>query len=366
MTRATMRTRAAVAFAANEPIRIVDVDLDPPRADEVLVRVRAVGVCRSDLHAWSDPTGLFPVVLGHEVAGTVAAVGPGVTHVRPGDPVVLNWLPYCGTCPTCRRHEPQLCPAPFASLFAGTLLDGTRRLRCGDRELYHYSLLSGFADHAVVPARACVPLPAGVPFPEASLLGCGVATGYGAATCAAKVAAGESVAVLGVGGVGLAAVQGARNAGAGRILAVDVQHASLDLARRLGAGETHDPAGAASVAASFDVVIDTTGSPAATRSGFAMLRPGGRLIVIGAYGADDLVLPARGFHRTGKTVKASFYGDIDPIAGLRELADLYLAGRLELDALITARRPLADVNDVFAAMQAGTAGPGRTVLVLDA
>lgn len=360
-----MRTTAAVAFAPGEPIRIVDVDLDPPRADEVLVRVRAVGVCRSDLHAWSDPAGLFPVVLGHEVAGTVADVGPGVDHVAPGDPVVLNWLPYCGTCPTCLRHEPQLCPAPFASLFAGTLLDGTRRMSCNGQPIYHYSLLSGFAGHTVVPARACVKLPAGVPFAEASILGCGVATGYGAAACAARVQAGESVAILGVGGVGLAAVQGARNCGAARIVAVDLHDANLALARALGATGTRRADSTAAVEPPPDVVIDTTGSTRAARRGFEMLRPGGRMIVIGAFGSDDFVLPARGFHRTGKTVKASFYGDIDPISGLRDLADLYLAGRLSLDTLVAARRPLADINDILAAMQAGSASAGRTVIVLD-
>jgi S-(hydroxymethyl)glutathione dehydrogenase/alcohol dehydrogenase len=229
--------------------------------------------------------------------------------------------------------------------------------------VYHYSLLSGFAEHTVVPARACVKLPSGVPFAEACILGCGVATGYGAAAYAARVRAGESVAVLGVGGVGLAAIQGARNCQAGRILAVDLQVANLELARQLGATDTRlakEP-----VDATYDVVIDTTGSVAAARGGFEMLCPGGRLIVIGAFDSDELVLPARGFHRTGKTVKASFYGDIDPIGGLRELADLRSAGRLALEPLIATRQRLADINAVLDAMQAGTCGPGRTVIVLD-
>ncbi len=360
-----MKTTAAVAFAPNQAMQLVEVDLDPPRSDEILVRVRAVGVCRSDLHAWCDPQGLFPTVLGHEVAGVVEEVGSDVDHVRPGDPVVLNWLPYCGACETCRRGEPQLCPAPFASLFAGTLLDGTRRLHHDGQSLYHYSLLSGFAEHAVVPARACVKLPPGVPFPEASILGCGVATGYGAAAFAARVQPGESVAVLGVGGVGLAAVQGARNCGAATIVAVDVQNANLALALALGATDARQAITVSQLEPTFDVVIDTTGSTTAARGGFEMLRPGGRLIIIGAFDADELVLPSRGFHRTGKTVKASFYGDIDPIGGLRQLAELYLQGRLQLEALITARRPLADINDILAAMQSGQASPGRTVVVFD-
>ena len=362
--RIEMKTKAAVVFAAGEPLRLVDIDLAPPRAQEVLVRVGAVGVCRSDLHAWRDPAGLFPVVLGHEVAGYVESVGADVDHVAAGDPVVLSWLPYCGVCATCRRGKPQLCPATFTSLFAGTLLDGTSRLSYDGRSLYHYSLLSGFAEHTVVPARACVKLPPGVPMDEACILGCGVATGYGAAVHAARVVAGEAVAVLGVGGVGLAAVQGARNRKAGRLLAVDMQAANLELARQLGASETRLAHEATALEAAFDVVIDTTGNVAATRRGFEMLSPGGRLIVIGAFDSDELVLPARGFHRTGKTVKASFYGDIDPINGLRELADLYVAGGLSLDACISGRARLEEVNDVLGAMQAGTCGPGRTVIVM--
>jgi S-(hydroxymethyl)glutathione dehydrogenase/alcohol dehydrogenase len=360
-----MKTTAAVAFAPGEPMQLVEVDLAPPGPHEVLVRVGAVGVCRSDLHSWCDPAGLFPVVLGHEVAGRVESVGAQVDHVAPGDAVVLSWLPYCGHCPTCLGGKRQLCPSVFASLFAGTLLDGTSRLSYGGRAVHHYSLLSGFAEHTVVPARACVKLPPGVSIAEACILGCGVATGYGAAACAARVAPGESVAVLGVGGVGLAAVQGARNCHAGRILAVDVQAANLELARTLGATETRLANEAAPAAAMYDVVIDTTGNVAATRGGFEMLCPGGRLIVIGAFESDELILPARGFHRTGKTVKASFYGDIDPIDGLRELAELRLAGRLELESSIAARRRLADVNDVLVAMQAGRCGPGRTVLIVD-
>lgn len=360
-----MKTTAAVVFAAAEPMRLVEVDLAPPGPQEVLVRVGAVGVCRSDLHAWRDPHGLFPVVLGHEVAGHVERVGPEVEHVVAGDPVVLSWLPYCGVCPTCQRGKPQLCPATFKSLFDGTLLDGTSRLSYGGQSLYHYSLLSGFAEHTVVPARACVKLPTGIPLDEACILGCGVATGYGAAVCAAQVSPGESVAVLGVGGVGLAAVQGARNAQAGRVLAVDMQPANLQLALLLGATETRLANDPAPFDAAFDAVIDTTGNVAATRLGFEMLRPGGRLIVIGAFESDELVLPARGFHRTGKTVKASFYGDIDPIAGLRDLADLYVAGRLTLAACISARGRLADLNDMLGAMHAGTCGPGRAVVVID-
>jgi len=360
-----MKTKAAVAFAPAEPIRIVDVELALPGPCEVLVRVGAVGVCRSDLHAWRDPGGLFPVVLGHEVAGYVERVGAEVDHVVAGDRVVLSWLPYCGHCPTCRRNKPQLCPAVFTSLFAGTLLDGTSRISCDGRPVYHYSLLSGFAGFTVVPARACVKLPSGLPLEQACILGCGVATGYGAAAHAARVEPGESVAVLGAGGVGLAAVQGARHRGAGRILAVDLQVANLELARRLGATDTRLAAEKEPIDAMFDVVIDTTGNVAVTRLGFEMLCPGGRLVVIGAFDSDELTLPARGFHRTGKTIKASFYGDIDPIDGLREIAELCLAGQLELEPLIAARRRLAEINDIMNAMRDATSGPGRTVVVLD-
>ena len=360
-----MKTTAAVAFAAGDPMRLVEIDLAPPGPREVLVRVGAVGVCRSDLHAWQDPAGQFPVVLGHEVAGHVERIGAEVDHVAPGDAVVLTWLPYCGECPTCRRNLPQLCPAVFASLFAGTLLDGTSRISYAGQSVHHYSLLSGFAEHTVVPARACVPLPPGLPLAEACILGCGVATGYGAAANAARLQPGESVAVLGVGGVGLAAIQGAVACRAGRILAIDMQAGNLDLARALGATETCLASAAVPPDAAFDAVIDTTGNVTAARTGFDMLCPGGRLIVIGAFDSDELRLPARGFHRTGKTVKASFYGDIDPINGLRELAEHAVSGRLALAPLISTRRRLADVNEILGAMQAGTGGPGRAVIVFD-
>jgi len=360
-----MKTKAAVAFAPGEPIQVVEVELASPGPLEVLVRVGAVGVCRSDLNSWRDPAGLFPVVLGHEVAGYVESVGAGVDHVVEGDRVVLSWLPYCGHCPTCRRKKPQLCPSVFESLFAGTLLDGTSRISCGGRAVYHYSLLSGFAERTVVPARACVKLPDGLALDQACILGCGVATGYGAAVHAARVEPGESVAVLGAGGVGLAAVQGARIAGAGRILAVDVQAANLELARRLGATHARLATQEAPHDTSYDVVIDTTGNVAVTYAGFEMLCPGGRLIVIGAFDSDQLTLPARGFHRTGKTVKASFYGDIDPIDGLREISELCVAGEIQLEPLIAARRRLSEIDDILHAMHAGTSGPGRTVLVLD-
>lgn len=360
-----MKTEAMVAFAAAEPMRRVVIDLEEPKANEVLVRVAAVGVCRSDLHAWTDAQGWFPTVLGHEVAGHVEAVGEAVTHVVPGDAVVLSWLPYCGICDTCRRGKPQLCPATFKSLFDGTLLDGTSRLSFEGRSLYHYSLLSGFARHTVVPARACVKLPHGIPLDEACILGCGVATGYGGAVKAAQVQPGEAVAVLGVGGVGLAAVQGARNAGAARIAAIDMQPANLALARSLGASEVHGVDATSELTGAFDAIVDTTGNVGATRRAFEMLRPGGRLIVIGAFDSDELVLPARGFHRTGKRVQASFYGDIDPIGGLRELADLYVDGRLTLGPCISGCGGLDDLNDMLAAMRAGRGGPGRSVIVVD-
>ena len=182
-----MRTRAAIWTAINKPLHIVDLDLDPPKDQEVLVEIKASGICHSDLNGALDETMASPTILGHEGAGIVREVGYGVTHVEPGDHVVLSWLPYCSDCYFCRSGQPQLCQTVIKPLFEGTLMDGTTRFRMGSEVVHHYSLLSTFSQHTVVPARSCVKIPREMPFAQASLIGCGVATGYGAAVNAAKV-----------------------------------------------------------------------------------------------------------------------------------------------------------------------------------
>jgi S-(hydroxymethyl)glutathione dehydrogenase/alcohol dehydrogenase len=331
------------------------VDLEGPHEQEVLVEIKATSVCRSDLNGVRDPGGPFPVILGHEGAGIVREIGPRVTHVKVGDPVVLSWLPACGECYYCRHHQPFLCETAFGPMCDGTLMDGTLRFSQHGKSIYHYALLSTFARHTVVPARSCVRLPQGMPWDKACLLGCGVATGWGAAVKAAKVEAGSTVGVFGVGGVGIAAVLGARFCGATQIIAVDCKKSNLDPSLTLGATHAIHPENpeikqiidAMTRGRGLDFAIDATGHEGACRQAYELTRKGGTVVVVGAFHQPTLALPAMGFHRQGKILKGSFYGDIDPVDGLRELADLYLAGGLPLDPLVRECVPLAQVNDIL-------------------
>ena len=237
--------RAAVLTGVNTAFRVAEVDLAPPRAGEVLVRVAASGLCRSDLNAITGKRTLvpFPSVIGHEASGVVVECGPGVERLREGDAVVLSIVPSCGSCGACAVRRTNYCAVAGAAMAAGALLDGTRRLSSGGRELHHFLTVSSFAQYAVVPESGAVALPKSMPLDQAALLSCAVVTGFGAVHNTARVVAGSRVAVYGCGGVGLNIVQGARLAGAGQIIAVDVSDDKLELARRLGATGTVDARG---------------------------------------------------------------------------------------------------------------------------
>ena len=370
-----MKTRAAVLWSAGEPMVIQDVDLDPPKEEEVLVEIKATSVCHSDLNGARDAAGPLPVILGHEGAGVVAEVGKSVTHVKPGDKVVLSWLPYCGKCFYCQAGQVQLCETVIKPLFEGTLLDGTTRFSHQGKTIFHYSLGSTFSRHTVVPARACVKLPEEMPLDRACMIGCGVATGWGAAVSAMQIPRGGCVAVFGLGAVGLCAIQGARFAGAERVIAIDLKKQNLDKAFEFGATHTVDgsqPERVRQLAMELtqgrgvDASIDATGSVAACRLAFEIGRKGSTTVVVGAFGAKEITLPASGFHRLGKILKGSFYGDVDPIHGLRELADLYLGGQLKLDELIFRRTGLDRVNESLESFEdPNLANAGRWVIEFD-
>jgi len=367
-----MQTRAAIWTGVSKPLQVVSVELDPPRDEEVLVEVRASGICHSDLNGARDATMASPTILGHEGAGVVLEVGRRVSHVKPGDHVVLSWLPYCSECYFCRCGQPQLCQTVIKPLFEGTLMDGSTRFRIGTEPVFHYSLLSTFSNHTVVPARSCVKIPAEMPFAQASLIGCGVATGYGAAVNAAGVTEGSTVAVFGVGGVGVAALQGAVARGADRVIAVDMKDANLESAREFGATHTVNAKDGEQVKAliheitqgrGVDFAIDTTGSSKACRQAWELTRKGGSVVVVGAFQSGEISIPAPGFHRVGKVLKGSFYGDVDPINGLAELVDAYLEGKLKLDNLIRERVSLEKVNEVLASFDDPNAkNIGRAVI----
>jgi S-(hydroxymethyl)glutathione dehydrogenase/alcohol dehydrogenase len=357
--------RAAVLPAVGAPLEIAEIDLPDPGPGQVRIRLAAAGVCHSDL-SLSNGTLRQPVpaVLGHEGAGTVVAVGPGVTSVAPGDRVVLNWAPACGDCHYCGLAEPWLC----ANAAAATTVPYARR-RSDGAELYPGLGTAVFAEETVVAAGAVLPLPDGVPLADAALLGCAVLTGYGAVHHATALRPGESVAVLGVGGVGLAVLQAARIAGAGRIIAIDVAPEKEELARAAGATDFL-PAGDDTVRAvrrltgghGTDAAIECVGRSRTIRTAWSATRRGGRTTVVGVGPADDHVaFSALELFYTGRTLTGCVYGNADPAADLPVLAGHVRAGRLDLALMVSARVGLDRIPAAFDDMLAGRAA--RTLVV---
>jgi NDMA-dependent alcohol dehydrogenase len=355
--------RAAVLRAVNEPLAVEDVELEAPGAGEVLVRLEASGVCHSDWNVVSGATpNPMPVVLGHEGAGVAEAVGEGITQVTVGDHVVLSWLPECGHCRFCVEGRPVLCENAFEAMFDGTLPGGALRLSQNGDPLYHYSYLSTFAERCVVPEGCCVRIDPDVPFDVAALVGCGIMTGFGAVVNRARVEPGSSVAVFGAGGVGLSAVLGASFAGAGKVIAVDPVPLKRDLARELGATDAVDPNAVDPVEAvreltggqGADYALETAGVPGLVAVAYAAVRRGGTVVAVGIPPLDaEAHLPAPDLPREEKVVTGSFYGSCRPHVDMPRLLDLYQAGRLPLDRLVSRKYTLGEVNEAFAAMNAG-------------
>jgi S-(hydroxymethyl)glutathione dehydrogenase / alcohol dehydrogenase len=349
--------RAAVCHTFSAPLAVEAVTLDPPGPDEVRVRVTACAVCHSDVAyaagAWG---GDLPAVFGHEACGTVVEAGEG-TRLAEGDRVVVSLVRSCGACARCRDGAPALCAARFRLDEASPirLADGRRAaqgMRCGT-----------FADEAVVHASQAVPIPDGVPDTSACLIACAVMTGYGAAVRDAGIAPGASVVVLGAGGVGLNAVQGAVVAGAGEVIAIDVSAAKLVAAAALGATRGIDATATDPVAAvtehtdgGADAVIVTAGSAAAVDQGLACLRRGGTLVVVGMPPSGELARFDPGaLAHDGKRIVGSKLGSARPAEDVPRIAELYREGRLRLDELVTATYPLEGINEAVAAMRRGEA-----------
>lgn len=367
-----MNIRAAVLHAVGAPLAVETLTLAPPAAGEVLVRMGASGVCHSDYHVMTGQAGqALPVVLGHEGAGVVAAVGAGVDTFVPGDHVVLNWIPSCGTCFHCQRHESHLCRAYAEPVGAGTMPDGTTRLSKDGQPYRHLSMLATWADHTVVPAVACVRISASVPFEVAALLGCAVTTGVGAVLNKAEVEPGATVAVIGAGGVGLSLIMGAHLAGAGRIIVFDMNPEAETLARDFGASdfvpsssENVEVIRAMTDGRGADYVFEAVGRVALQEMALAMTRPGGRLVLVGLAGNDDhMSLSGANLTRSEKTVCGSVFGSACMERDFNLYADHFEHGRLPIDRLVTRRYALDDINAAVAAMLGG--GPGRGVIVFD-
>ena len=361
-----MRIRGVVLERTGGPLVVSELDLAPPGPEEVLVRLRASGVCHSD---WNAVDGTVetpcPAVLGHEGAGVVEAVGERVARVAVGDHVALSWAPWCGECDECRRDLPQLCSTVWPAMGTGGLMDGTPRLSRDGEPICHYSFLSTFAEACVVPERSCVPIPDDVPFEVAALVGCAVTTGVGAVWRTAGVRPGERVAVIGCGGVGLSALMAAVAAGAEPVIAVDAAPGKLEVARSFGATDAVLwQGGAAETAAAVrhvsgggvDYAIEATGRPEAMETAFLSTRVRGAAVLIGIPRADAVLsLPAATIPRMERRVLGSIYGSSKPERDFPHTLALYRSGRLPLDRLVSHRLPLEEAERGFELMQSGEA-----------
>lgn len=358
--------RAAVARQAGQPLSVEEIDLAEPGPHEVLVRMAASGVCHSDLSVQNGTIPfMFPTVLGHEGAGVVEAIGEAVTRVRPGDHVVLTWMPPCRRCFWCLAGQPMLCENGLAAVLGGNYasVDGTPLVRGLGT--------ATFGERTLVPEGGAVPIDRSIPLELAALVGCALTTGIGAVWNTAELRPGTSVAVIGCGGVGLSVIQGARLAGASLIVAVDPVPAKLEMAKSFGAAVGVD--GAADVPAAVrevtggrgaDTVFEVVGRPETIRTAFDATRRGGTVVLVGAGSASaQVTFNAMELFLDAKTVKGCVYGSADPDRDFPVLVDAIRSGAVDAESLVTRRIALDEINDAFAAMEAGAVA--RSVIVFD-
>lgn len=357
-----VRALAAVAHERGAALRIEEVWVRNPGPGEVRVRVAACGICASDRHVLRTGEGIsFPAVLGHEASGVIEAVGSGVPESALGQRVIIAWIPRCGICRACRAGRAHLCAAMRTDANDGSL-------SLGGKPLGRYMSVSGLSQLVVVRERATIPVPAGLSLRSVCAVGCGVTTGFGAAVITGAARWGESVAVFGCGGVGLSAIQGARIAGAGRIVAVDSNRARLALAARLGATDLISPDDGEPVAAihaltegGVDLAIEAVGNGAAARQAFDALAPGGRAVVVGlpSY-SEEIRVPMLSL-LLDKTLHGSIHGSADPARDFPKLLGLAERGLLQLEEMAGPDYPLERVNEAFAAAAEGRAVRPRVV-----
>lgn len=358
-----LRYRAAVLHAPHTPMSIETVSAAALRPTDVLVRIRAAGLCHTDLEVIEGSLRYpLPIVLGHEAAGMVEQIGTAARGVQPGDHVVLSWNPHCGHCFYCDRDAPILCEQYLGEGPKALPFDGESRTSLTDgRSVQQLMFLGSFAEYCIVADQQAIPVPREIPFDRACLIGCGVMTGVGAALNLNAVAHGDTVMVIGCGAVGLSAVQGARLAGAGAIIAVDIDPAKLDLARRLGAtlgvkapGEDAVTAGRRKTAGrGVDVVIEAAGSASAFRVTTEAVRPGGQVIWLGKVDVNNDVSFRWGSLMQEKRIRRLSYGNARPRRDFPLLARAYLDGSLMLDELISRRIRLEEINEGFGALKRG-------------
>lgn len=356
--------RVAVCEAINEPLKVQEVDLADPKAGEVRIRTAAAGVCHSDLSVQNGTLPqAIPAVLGHEGAGIVDAVGPGVEDLEEGDHVVVSWVPQCGHCYFCTRGQGELCEAGTVALMTGGLLDGTPRFSRNGEPLLHMASTGMFSEATVVPAIAAVKIDPTIPLHYAALIGCGVLTGFGAAVNTADIRADDTVVVLGCGGVGLNTIQGASRVGAGHVVAIDMLDSKLALAEEFGATEVVNPKHVdplervheLTAGRGADVVFEVIGLKQTMQQALELTRRGGQTVMVGVPDAETILeIPAAtDLFFMERRVLGCLYGGSNVHRDVPKLAELYQEGKLKLDELISAEIGLDDVNDAFRAMEKG-------------
>ncbi|HXX12004.1 MAG TPA: Zn-dependent alcohol dehydrogenase [Burkholderiales bacterium] len=357
-----MKFKAAVLNQVGKPLEIEEIELGELAPTDVLVRIHASGLCHTDLEVIEGSLAYpLPIVLGHEGAGVVEAVGTGVTHVKRGDHVICSWNPHCGQCFYCERDLPILCE-PFTRWQPkGMLLDGRSRLSRSGHQIHHFSVVSSHAQYCVVPESGAIAVPREIPFDRACLIGCGVMTGVGAATRKTRVEPGASVLVIGCGAVGLNVIQGAKIASAGMVVAADMSDDKLRVAKLFGADVGIDASGPDAVerlrsmtqGRGPDYVFEAAGHERAFRLAMEAVRPGGQVVFLGKVNVNQEVAFRWGSLMGEKRIVRSSYGGGKPRRDFPWLVQLYLDGRLKLDELVTRRISLEQINSGFDAIRRG-------------
>jgi len=359
-----MKSRAAVAFAAGKPLEIVEVDVDGPRAGEVLIEIKASGVCHTDAFTLSgdDPEGAFPAILGHEGVGIVLEVGPGVKTVRPGDTVIPLYTPECRECEYCLHPRTNLCQAIRNTQGRGVMPDGSSRFSLNGKPILHYMGCSTFSNYTVLPEIALARIRSDAPYDKVCYIGCGVTTGIGAVVFEAKVEPGSTVAVFGLGGIGLNVVQGARMVGADRIIGVDTNPAKIELARQFGMTDFVNPREVDNVTGTIidmtgggvDYSFECIGNVYTMRQALECTHKGwGQSYIIGVAGAGQEI-STRPFQLvTGRSWKGTAFGGARGRTDVPRIVDWYMSGKIQIDPLITHTMPLEEINTAFELMHEG-------------
>ena len=361
--------KAAVLYEANTPLQVVELEQQGPQPGEARVKVMATGVCHSDWHIingeWQMP---MPIVLGHEAAGIVEEVGSGVSNVKVGDHIIFSFRPHCGRCFYCSSGQSILCDGHTTPRFG--MLDGSLRLSREGQGIYQMARMGSFGEYVICPSELLIPIREDMPWPQAALVGCCVPTGVGAATSAARVESGSSVLVIGCGGVGLNVVQGARLAGAARIIACDLLDNKLEFAEEFGATHTInarrenvvEKARELTGGRGVDYAFDAIGGEQTTLQIIDAIRPGGTAVIVGM-AAMNVRAPIAPYYLAlqQKTLKGTMYGSVRPNIDLPRLIDLYMGGRLKIDELISRTYSLDEINDGFEALRSGQVARGVVV-----